>query len=111
MLQITIRKNKGSISPPEGSIESRSPSLYRTFTIEDGSEEESGYWGTDEVTGEQGSVHEKNQWLWDDNQSTWESRPFNSRLKRRKEKAREVPFSQTEFSAAQRIPDEEHDSL
>ena len=39
---------------PESAIAARYYSLYRTFITEDSSEEESEYWATDEVTGEQG---------------------------------------------------------
>ena len=66
----------------EGPIASRYYSLFRTFIIEDGSEEEFGYWVIDEVTGEQGYVDNKHSCFWsqDDNQSIWKSRPFKSRL-------------------------------
>ena len=65
----------------EGSTASRYYSLCRTFIIEDGSEEESGYWATDAVTWEQGKVDDKHSCFWsqDHNQSTWKSRPFKSR--------------------------------
>ena len=76
----------------EGSIESRYSILYRTFIFEDCSEEESGYWATDEVTGEKGYVDDKKCfWSWDDNQSTWKSIPFRSRLfKMRKGKRQRI---------------------
>ena len=65
----------------ESPIASRYYSFFGTFTIEDGSEEEFGYWVIDEVTGEQGYVDDKHSCFWsqDDNQSTWKSRPFRSR--------------------------------
>ena len=73
-------------------------SLNRTFIVEDGSEEESGQWATDEITGEQGYVDDERScfWTWDDNHSTWNSRPFKSRqLKRRNEEDKEETFLQS----------------
>ena len=71
----------------ESPIAPRYYSLYRKFIFQGGSEEESGYWATDEVTGEQGYVDGKHLcfWSWDDNQSTWKSRPFKSRLLKRRQ--------------------------
>ena len=71
----------------ESPIASRYHTLYRRFIFQGGSEEESGYWATDEVTGEQGYVDDKHLcfWSWDDNPSTWKSRPFKSRLLKRRQ--------------------------
>ena len=60
---------------------SRCCSLYRTFIVEDGSEEKHGQWAVDELIGEQGYVDDEILcfWTWDDSQSTWKTRPFKSR--------------------------------
>ena len=61
-------------------------SLNRTFVVEEYSEDDFGQWTTDEVTGEQGYVHDEKSCFWtcDDNEDAWQSRPFKSRqLKRR----------------------------
>ena len=100
----------------EGSTASRCYSLYRTFIIEDGSEGESGYWATDEVTWEQGYVDDRHSCFW--SQPTWKSRPFESRQLRRikvegRENAegKEKAFSQTESSVSEKISEEDRDTL
>ena len=66
--------------------------MYRRFIFQGGSEKESGYWATDEVTGEQGYVDDKHLCFWssDNTQSTWKSRPFKSgSLKKRQVEGKE----------------------
>ena len=60
---------------------SRYCSFYRTFIVEDGSEEEFGQCATDELTGEEAALTIKTNVYWslDDNHSRLKARPFKSR--------------------------------
>ena len=91
---------------------SRFCSLHRTFIVEDGSEEESGQWATDEIIGEEGFVDDENLciWTWNENRSTWKYRPFQSRqLKKRPEKGKEEAHLQSGHSSLGASEEEGHD--
>ena len=64
----------------------RHGSTNRTFIVENYAEDECGKWATHEVTGEQGYIDDERScfWTWDDNEYTWQSRPFKGRQVRRR---------------------------
>ena len=64
-------------------------STSRTFIVEDYAENEFGHGAIDEVTGEQGYIDDERScfWRWDDNEYTWQSKPFKSRQVIRREGA------------------------
>ena len=65
--------------------------MNRTFIVENYAEDEFAQRATDEVTGEQGYIDDERScsWTWDDNEYTWQSRPFKShQVQRRKGKGK-----------------------
>ena len=62
----------------------------RTFIVENYAEDDFGQWAMDQVTGEQGYIDDERSCFWtlDNNEYTWQSRPFKSRQVRKK-KAKE----------------------
>ena len=82
---------KSSMENPSLRVSGYSGSSNRTFIVEDFSEDDSGQWATDEITGEQGYIDDEKScfWTWDDNEYAWQSRQFKGRqLKRRKGKGK-----------------------
>ena len=65
-------------------------STNRTFIVENYAEDEFGQWATDELNCEQGYIDDERScfWTWDDNEYTWQSRPFEGRQVRRRRSKR-----------------------
>ena len=82
---------KNSMENPSLRVNGHGGSTNRTFIAEDYAEDEFGQWAMDEVTGKQSYIDDERLcfWAWDDNEHTWQSRPFEGRhVRRRKDKGK-----------------------
>ena len=81
---------KSSMENPSLRVNRYDGHTNRTFIEEDYIEDEFGQWATDEVTGEQGYVDDEGSCFgrWDDDEYAWQSRPFMSRILKKRGKGK-----------------------
>ena len=77
---------KSSIENPSLRVNGHGGSTSTTVIVENFAEDEFGQCAIDEVTGEQGYIDGERSFFrtWDDNEKTWQSRPFKGRQARRR---------------------------